>query len=491
MAESINPANPIATLGSSIQDELRKKQEDIQLSLSLLGRDLERLMVAIKAEQEEIQVRMDTGTGTIDQYKRDLSTLQNSHQILSKAQQQWEELSGCSLEESVKITAGNIEFTTIQLVSKLKARLGKIRPVVPSTVVGKNKYSEGATEETVTEQTAYGASLMATASSQTVKKKSTRGSKRSKKTSSSTAMKLQLKTDEAALAVNAVFDKERSERSMRVINRDAARAAEDAAEAAADAQRQREKVEKDLRRRREELADEELDRAEYMKRQKEIIRVKNEAIDTLDEDSNLVTSTCITEGTEISPEDKTRAFVNNSPFVVPDNGQQLEAIRNDLLNAPHSTPFGKTVEYNDIPDNQTGGYHFPTGVTQMPVIPTATDPTVLNNTFRNISNDMVKAPFSAQYAVGGQPPAVLLSGKIVRTRAVHSVGGVVVLARARLGRLSSLFLHRNGFPTGLAGVGHRGALPRYGGHWWYVALPFPFLRLFWGDNVRSGFFPEA
>ena len=84
MAESINPANPIAALEPPIQDELRRKQEDIQLSMSLLGRDLERLMVAIKAEQEEIEVRLDTGTGTTDQYKKDLTTLQDSRQVLQR-----------------------------------------------------------------------------------------------------------------------------------------------------------------------------------------------------------------------------------------------------------------------------------------------------------------------------------------------------------------------------------------------------------------------
>ena len=106
---------------------------------------------------------------------------------------------------------------------------------------------------------------MAAQPTQPAKKRSSRGSKRSKKTSSSTALKLQLRTEEAALAINERFDREHSERSLRAINRESARAADDARVAEIDAQRQREKVERDTERRREELEDENLERAEVNK----------------------------------------------------------------------------------------------------------------------------------------------------------------------------------------------------------------------------------
>ena len=84
----------------------------------------------------------------------------------------------------------------------------------------------GRTEE---EHPTYGAGLTVLRSARSVTEQSSRNSRRSRRTSSTTAMKLKLKIEEAALSVNERFDRELSERSMRVINRDAVRAAEDAA----------------------------------------------------------------------------------------------------------------------------------------------------------------------------------------------------------------------------------------------------------------------
>ena len=60
MAESAQQAVSTAALETSLQDQLKAGQDDFQHSLSLLGRELERLMDSIKGEQGEIQVRLDT-----------------------------------------------------------------------------------------------------------------------------------------------------------------------------------------------------------------------------------------------------------------------------------------------------------------------------------------------------------------------------------------------------------------------------------------------
>ena len=193
---------------------------------------------------------------------------------------------------------------------------------------------------------------------QSVTKKLSRSSRRSKRTSSSTAIKLQIKTEEVALAVNERFDRECSERSLRVINRDAARAAKDAATAAEDARRaeedrrrQQERVDREIRRRREELEEEKVERAESIKRQKEIIRAKNEVVDSY-EGSSIRTSSSVVEGVEITPEEKAAIFVNNSPFGAQSSRSQLEAITDNLLNAPISEtikPSYAPVKHNQIP----------------------------------------------------------------------------------------------------------------------------------------------
>ena len=95
--------------------------------------------------------------------------------------------------------------------------------------------------------------------------------------------------------------------------------------------------------------------------------------------------------------------------------------------------------------------------------------------------------FGLQCIVGGLHPAVSLSGRIVGARVVRSIGGVAVLVSVCLDRLFLLLQHRHGCPSCLAAVGLKVNRPRYGGHWWNVALPFPSLRLLWGVCVRGGF----
>ena len=67
MAESIQQAAHTAALETSLEDQVRAGRDDVQHNLSLLGRNLERLMEAIRGEQGEIQVRLDTDSGTATQ----------------------------------------------------------------------------------------------------------------------------------------------------------------------------------------------------------------------------------------------------------------------------------------------------------------------------------------------------------------------------------------------------------------------------------------
>ena len=262
MAESVQ-----ITLESPAQVHLREEQEmAFRYNLSLLSGDRERLLKAIKGEQEEIETRLDTGSGTADQYVKDIEALHRSRLVLNNAKEQWEKANDSPIEDRIKVNIGDIEFATLHLITNLQVRLGELQ----SSVGMEGTSNAGGTNtEAMGGEPTYGASLAAVKPDQTTKKKSSGGSKRSNGTSSSTAMKLQLKTDEAALAVNERFDRERSERSMRVINRAAARAAEDAEIAA--------------RRRREELEDETLERTEATKREREIIRAKGEAVESFDE----------------------------------------------------------------------------------------------------------------------------------------------------------------------------------------------------------------
>ena len=73
------------TLESPAQIQLREEQEMAsRYNLSLLGGDLERLLKAIKGEQEEIETRLDVGSGTADQYAKDIETLHRSRSILKQ-----------------------------------------------------------------------------------------------------------------------------------------------------------------------------------------------------------------------------------------------------------------------------------------------------------------------------------------------------------------------------------------------------------------------
>ena len=244
-------------------------------------------MEAIRGEQGEIQVRLDTDSGTATQYMEDIEKINHSRLALLNARDQWEEASGSRVDDRVSVAVADIEYAALHIITDLQVRLGELQPAVSTAPVP---------EKTEVNHPTYGAGLMTARPAQTTGKRPSGGSRRSKKTSSSTALKLQLRTDEAALAINERFDKERSERSLRVINREAARAAEDAEIAAEDArraeegarrqreevQRQKEKVEREIARKMEELEDENLEKAESNRRQREIIQAKNDIVESFE-----------------------------------------------------------------------------------------------------------------------------------------------------------------------------------------------------------------
>ena len=299
-------------------------------------------------------------------------------------------------------------------------RLGELSPTV-STATTRNGdiRTDSATGRTEEDHPTYGAGLTASKPAQSTTKRSSKGSRRSRRTSSTTAIKLQLRTEEVALAVNERFDKELSERSLRAINRDAARAAEDAAMAAEDAkradedvkraaedakraeedrQRQQDRVDRDIRRRREELEEEKIERAESIKRQKEIIRAKSEVVDSY-EGSSIRTGSSVVEEVEITPEEKAAVFVNSSPFGAQSSKPRLETFTDNLLNAPISetiNPIYVPAKYDPVPtrkpllnpirDNllnapflhrqsedivnvRGGGFPTPSGIKQIPTAP--------------------------------------------------------------------------------------------------------------------------
>ena len=371
MAESNQQANFPAGLETPFQD-----QEDFQQNLTKMGMDLERLMEAIKREQREIQTGVDIKSGTAEQCTDDISKVFASRLTLTNAHAQWEEASGSKVEDRVAVAIAEIEYAALHLITDLQVRLGELSPTVnTATTLQGDIRTDGATGRTEEEHPTYGAGLTASKPAQSVTKQSSRGSRRSRRTSSTTAMKLKLKTEEAALAVNERFDRELSERSMRAINRDAARAAEDAAIAAEDAKRaeedrlrqqekaeedrlrqqeraevdrlrQQERVDREIRRRREELEEEKLERAEAIKRQKEIIRAKIEVVDSY-EGSSIRTGSSVLEEVEITPEEKAAVFVNSSPFCAQSSKPQLETITDNLLNAPMAT--NETVKPNRAP----------------------------------------------------------------------------------------------------------------------------------------------
>ena len=349
MAESA----PI-TLESPAQTQLREEQEMAsRYNLSLLGGDLERLLKAIKGEQEEIGTRLDLGFNTMEQYTRDIETLHRSQLILKNAREQWEKTNDSQIVDSMQVKINDIEFITLHLITDLQVKIGELQA---SISVKRTDSVDGAAAEIGGDKPSYGATLAAVKPDQTIKKKSSRGSKRSKKTSSSTAMKLKLKTDEAALTITEHFDKERSERSMRIINRDAARAAEDAARAAEDAERA-------ARRRREELEDERVERAEAIRKEREIIRAKGEVIESFSEYSTEGTKSDLAGETEISPEEKTAAFVSNSPFTAQSSRPQLEAITSQPVYAPVPTYSSAPVMTSLAPITESkGNYTFPSGM---------------------------------------------------------------------------------------------------------------------------------
>ena len=322
MAESNQQADHSAALEKPFQD-----QGDFQQNLTKMGMDLERLMEAIKGEQGEIQTRVDTKSGTAEQCTDDISKVYASKLMLTNAHAQWEEASGSKVEDRVAVAIADVEYAALHLITDLQVRLSELSPTVnTTTTLLSDIRTDGAAGGAEEEHPTYGAGLAASRSAQSVTKQPSRGSRRSRRTSSTTAMKLKLKTEEAALTVNERFDRELSERSMRVINRDAVRAAEDAAITA-------ERVDREIRRRREELEEEKLERAEAIKRQKEIIRAKIEVVES-HEGSSIRTGSSVLEEIEITPEEKAAVFVNSSPFCAQSSKPKLETITDNLLNAP-------------------------------------------------------------------------------------------------------------------------------------------------------------
>ena len=135
---------------------------------------------------------------------KDIDKINHSRLTLINARDQWEEASGSKVDDHVGITIADIEYAALHTITDLQVKLGELQPAVSTAPIP---------EKTEGNHPTYGAGLIAAKPAQTTTKKSSRGSRRSKKTSSSTAIKLQLRTDEAALAINERFDKERSERS--------------------------------------------------------------------------------------------------------------------------------------------------------------------------------------------------------------------------------------------------------------------------------------
>ena len=323
MAEN-NPSNTLeATLNASLQRQSRIREEQAdQHNRLLLGKDLGRLLVVINKEVGEIELRVDEAPCTYNEYNEFVNQIHATRMTLLKTQKQWEGRSGFPVEEGVRTAIASLEITSVKLIDKIKTKLSEIGPdLKPKAGVIKVKsvrsiasQAPKATKEQPVEPLSYGARLAAAEPKmkrKIAKKRTNTASKQS--SSSSTVMKLKLRTEQAALDVEEKFDKEMSERDRRKINRDARIETirlEEEAQAQARAQEiARLKQEQELEMTR--LAEAEVERVESNKRKRAVIEAKLEVLRSHDGENEQTIESNITEESEVSPDVKAAVFIGN------------------------------------------------------------------------------------------------------------------------------------------------------------------------------------
>ena len=147
--------------------------------------------------------------------------------------------------------------------------------------------------------------------------------------------------------------------------------AERLADEAARRQRERDRLANEARReeedRTERLADEAREREDFSRR-RDIIKAKLEVLNSLDNNSSRKSDSVEPSVTEVSAEDKTATFVQNTDFNRPPAGSepQLEQITNDLLNMPlytHDLPRDSTSK---LPVKSSTQVVIPPNIPQQP-----------------------------------------------------------------------------------------------------------------------------
>ena len=92
MAESGVQADSSAALESPLQHQLKEDEVTFQRDLSLLGKDLERLLDAVKREQEEIETKVEVDDYTAEQYQDFINRLHRSRALLYSNRTEWEKI---------------------------------------------------------------------------------------------------------------------------------------------------------------------------------------------------------------------------------------------------------------------------------------------------------------------------------------------------------------------------------------------------------------
>ena len=296
MAESHIDAECTATLETSELPQQDKGETIKQHTLSLLGQDLKRLLDAAKREREEIETEVDVGSCTTFQYRSYVSQLNDSLLAILRTRQQGQSISDFAFSDSLAEGIAHEEVAISALSTTIRKRLSGLEAAGNSTPLpGRDRDTANQTlpNKSTDNQPSYGTMLAATTIPRKVaKKKSSKASRISGKTSSSTAVKLQLATETAELEVNERFDTELSDRAQRHINREGRKAEEDARRVAEDArriaeeavrqsrmaeeeaERQRQRVAEDRKRRQEEMAEEAFERAESLRRKRHYSKPK-------------------------------------------------------------------------------------------------------------------------------------------------------------------------------------------------------------------------
>ena len=337
MAESDVNANPMATLEPTIPNRPDEVETQLQ-ELSLLGKDLERLLEVAKRDLEEITTQVDLGERKVERLREFIHRVHQNRMTVLERRDTCEKLRGSVLPDYIRAEVGNIEFATLKAVAGMEGLITDIlteRGQHPSAIPHFQAVATTQSDTTPSvvphdERKSYGARLAEAAS--TTRKTSTRSSKQegSKRTSSSAARKLKLLTERAELEVNAQFDKEQDARTRRLITRNARKES---------IRREEESI------RREEdiiteLDDKTIERDEAVKRQRALINAKIEVIDSMEEGVSQKGASVGPAVTEVSSEDKVAAYVGASddpiPLTVP---TQLGSITNDLANTHFPTEF--------------------------------------------------------------------------------------------------------------------------------------------------------